>query len=78
VTAEVIAAVSTADPWDAAMLALDTYLTHCCDPVYGRLVWLEGPRSAVSWASSRIAAPARVREQGGVLTRRGGWCYRRR
>jgi hypothetical protein len=36
VTAEVIAAASTADPWDAAMLALDTYLTHCCDPVYGR------------------------------------------
>jgi AcrR family transcriptional regulator len=33
VTAEVIAAASTADPWDAAMLALDTYLTHCCDPV---------------------------------------------
>ena len=48
VTAEVIAAASTADPWDAAMLALDTYLTHCCDPVYGRLVWLEGP-AALGW-----------------------------
>lgn len=47
-TAEVIAAASTADPWDAAMLALDTYLTHCCDPVYGRLVWLEGP-AALGW-----------------------------
>jgi AcrR family transcriptional regulator len=48
VTAEVIAAATTADPWDAAMLALDTYLTHCCDPVYGRLVWLEGP-AALGW-----------------------------
>ena len=48
VTAEVIAAASAADPWDAAMLALDTYLTHCCDPVYGRLVWLEGP-AALGW-----------------------------
>jgi AcrR family transcriptional regulator len=48
VTAEVITAASTADPWDAAMLALDTYLTHCCDPVYGRLVWLEGP-AALGW-----------------------------
>jgi AcrR family transcriptional regulator len=48
VSAEVIAAASTADPWDAAMLALDTYLTQCCDPVYGRLVWLEGP-AALGW-----------------------------
>jgi len=48
VTAEVIAAATTADPWDAAMLALDAYLTHCCDPVYGRLVWLEGP-AALGW-----------------------------
>ena len=48
VTAEVMAAATTADPWDAAMLALDTYLTHCCDPVYGRLVWLEGP-AALGW-----------------------------
>jgi AcrR family transcriptional regulator len=49
VTADVMAAAATAaDPWDAAMLALDTYLTHCCDPVYGRLVWLEGP-AALGW-----------------------------
>jgi AcrR family transcriptional regulator len=49
VSAEVIAAASTAPtPWDAAMLALDAYLTHCCDPVYGRLVWLEGP-AALGW-----------------------------
>jgi AcrR family transcriptional regulator len=48
VTAEVIAAASTPDPWEAALLALDAYLTHCCDPVYGRLVWLEGP-AALGW-----------------------------
>jgi AcrR family transcriptional regulator len=48
VSAEVIAAASTADPWDAAMLALDAYLTHCCDPVYGRLHWVEGP-AALGW-----------------------------
>ena len=49
VTAEVTAAASaTTDPWEAAMLALDAYLTHCCDPVYGRLVWLEGP-AALGW-----------------------------
>jgi AcrR family transcriptional regulator len=49
VTADVMAAAaSAADPRDAAMLALDTYLTHCCDPVYGRLVWLEGP-AALGW-----------------------------
>jgi AcrR family transcriptional regulator len=48
VTADVIAAASTAGPWDGAMLALDAYLTHCCDPVYGRLVWVEGP-AALGW-----------------------------
>jgi len=49
VTDEVVAAaVAAADPWDAAMRALDTYLAHCCDPVYGRLVWLEGP-AALGW-----------------------------
>jgi AcrR family transcriptional regulator len=48
VTAEVTAAASTADPLDAAMRALDAYLTHCCDPVYGRLVWVEGP-AALGW-----------------------------
>ena len=36
------------DPWDAAILALDAYLQQCCDPVYGRLVWLEGP-AALGW-----------------------------
>ncbi len=46
---EAIAAAATApDPWDAAMLALDAYLRQCCDPVYGRLVWVEGP-AALGW-----------------------------
>ena len=30
------------------MLALGAYLDHCCDPAYGRLVWLEGP-AALGW-----------------------------
>ena len=47
-TTEIVAAAGAANPWDAAMLALDAYLTHCCDPVYGRLVWLEGP-AALGW-----------------------------
>jgi len=47
-TTEIVAAAAAANPWDAAMLALDAYLSHCCDPVYGRLVWLEGP-AALGW-----------------------------
>ena len=47
-TTEIVAAAGAANPWDAAMLALDAYLSHCCDPVYGRLVWLEGP-AALGW-----------------------------
>jgi AcrR family transcriptional regulator len=46
---EAIAAAATApDPWDAAILALGAYLRQCCDPVYGRLVWVEGP-AALGW-----------------------------
>jgi len=48
VTAEVAAAATAADPWDAAMLALGAYLDQCCDPTYGRLVWQEGP-AALGW-----------------------------
>jgi len=47
-TSEIVAAAGAANAWDAAMLALDAYLTHCCDPAYGRLVWLEGP-AALGW-----------------------------
>ena len=42
------AAAAAPDPWDAANLALDAYLRQCCDPTYGRLVWLEGP-AALGW-----------------------------
>lgn len=37
------------DPWEAAMAGLDAFLELCCDPVYGRLVWQEGP-VALGWA----------------------------
>jgi AcrR family transcriptional regulator len=46
--AEITAAASAADPWEAANQALDAYLSKCCDPVYGRLTWLEGP-AALGW-----------------------------
>lgn len=47
-TAAVVAAATSADAWDAAMQALDAFLTQSCDPTYGRLVWLEGP-AALGW-----------------------------
>ncbi len=40
------------DPWDAAMRALDAFLDQCCDPVYGRIVWHEGP-VALGWTRWR-------------------------
>jgi len=36
------------DPWDAAMRGLGAFLDQCCDPVYGRIVWQEGPL-ALGW-----------------------------
>jgi AcrR family transcriptional regulator len=36
--------------WESAMLALAAFLDQCCDPVYGRIVWQEGPL-ALGWAS---------------------------
>jgi AcrR family transcriptional regulator len=48
-TEEILAAAATAaDPWEAATLALGAFLAQCCDPTYGRLVWLEGP-AALGW-----------------------------
>jgi AcrR family transcriptional regulator len=44
---EAIAAAAP-DPWSAALAALEAFLAQCCDPVYGRLVWLEGP-TALGW-----------------------------
>jgi AcrR family transcriptional regulator len=35
--------------WHSALLALDEFLDQCCDPVYGRVVWQEGP-IALGWA----------------------------
>jgi AcrR family transcriptional regulator len=37
------AALAADDAWSAAMAALDAYLDECCDPVYGRLCWIEAP-----------------------------------
>jgi AcrR family transcriptional regulator len=36
------------DPWDASMRGLAAFLDQCTDPVYGRLVWQEGP-IALGW-----------------------------
>jgi AcrR family transcriptional regulator len=36
--------------WESSLLALDEFLTQCCDRVYGRVVWQEGPL-ALGWAS---------------------------
>lgn len=46
--AEILGAAGADDPWEAATQALDAFLTKCCDPVYGRLAWLEGP-TALGW-----------------------------
>lgn len=46
--AEISAAAVADDPWEAATQALDAFLGKCCDPVYGRLAWLEGP-TALGW-----------------------------
>src|ERR1700761_9773967 len=40
--ARITAAATAADPLEAARQALDAFLDQCCDPVYGRLVWLGG------------------------------------
>jgi AcrR family transcriptional regulator len=36
------------DPWDASLRGLAAFLDQCTDPVYGRLVWQEGP-IALGW-----------------------------
>jgi len=46
--ATITAAAISDDPLTAAGQALDAFLDQCCDPVYGRLVWLEGP-AALGW-----------------------------
>lgn len=42
------AAAQASDPWDAALTGLDAFLEQCCDPVYSRVVWQEGP-VALGW-----------------------------
>lgn len=39
---------SAADPWQAGMAAIETFLDQCCDPLYGRVVWQEAP-IALGW-----------------------------
>jgi AcrR family transcriptional regulator len=46
--AQITAAATATDPLEAALQALDAFLGQCCDPTYGRLVWLEGP-AALGW-----------------------------
>ncbi|SFQ18446.1 DNA-binding transcriptional regulator, AcrR family [Amycolatopsis arida] len=36
------------DALRAALVGLEVFLDHCCDPVYGRLCWREGPL-ALGW-----------------------------
>ena len=45
-------AAQHSNPWDAAIAALDTFLDESCTPVYGRLVWQEGPL-ALGWQGWR-------------------------
>jgi AcrR family transcriptional regulator len=42
------ASAEAADPWQAALVALDRFLDHACDPIYGRIVWQEAPL-ALGW-----------------------------
>jgi AcrR family transcriptional regulator len=46
--ARITAAAAAEDPLQASVQALDAFLDQCCDPTYGRLVWLEGP-AALGW-----------------------------
>lgn len=42
------------DPWQQALLALDSFLNTCLDPVYGRVVWQEAPL-ALGWVQWEAA-----------------------
>ena len=42
------AALQGSGPWDGTLRALTVFLDQCCDPVYGRIVWREGP-TALGW-----------------------------
>jgi AcrR family transcriptional regulator len=49
---QVLAAANASDPWDAGLQAVAAYLDKCCEPKYGRLVWIEGP-AALGWQKWR-------------------------
>jgi AcrR family transcriptional regulator len=38
------------NPWQGALAAMEAFLDQCVDPVYSRIVWLEGP-IALGWAA---------------------------
>ncbi|MGW5052306.1 TetR/AcrR family transcriptional regulator [Actinokineospora sp. NPDC004072] len=42
------ARTTAADPWAGALAAMEAFLDQCLDPVYSRIVWLEGP-IALGW-----------------------------
>jgi AcrR family transcriptional regulator len=80
--AEIIAAATDADPLAAALQALDAYLGKCCDPVYGRLVWQEGPvalgwhrwrefEAKHAWAAPGWRSPRRLRRTSTGYARSG-------
>ncbi|MCX4098157.1 TetR/AcrR family transcriptional regulator [Nocardia sp. alder85J] len=48
----VLVAAQFQEPMAAATAALDAFLTESCDPVYGKLVWQEGPL-ALGWEGWR-------------------------
>ena len=42
------------DPWSGALAAMNAFLDQCLDPVYSRIVWLEGP-IALGWSAWHAA-----------------------
>jgi AcrR family transcriptional regulator len=48
VSRAVRASESAPDAWHAVLAALDVFFDHCCDAVYGRVVWQEAP-IALGW-----------------------------
>ncbi|WP_086830038.1 TetR/AcrR family transcriptional regulator [Allokutzneria sp. NRRL B-24872] len=63
--ASAAAAARAATPWEAALAALEVFLEHCCDPVFGRVVWLEAPIALGSayWQAAEQDASYRLVEQ---------------
>lgn len=68
--ARILAAVATHphDAWDAAMAAIDAALEICCDPIAGRLIYLEGP-DGLGWRRWREYERAYTRHDVDMLLR---------